>query len=198
MTISTARAENLSTQSARSTELVDMSKLSATERGRPVGRGVSANPGKTTVGRSGETSASSNAPQAQQLVAQRPTRTREQFEAWFNKPANQVKIAKLLLANKYGDPGTDGKMIGGLAYIASSGHYPKSIASVAGSLLKEVFQASAKLDAAKSTGNVTKINDAIYDFNAARSDAFTYFNKYVIKDPNPGLKLPGNPPLTET
>jgi hypothetical protein len=196
MTSNMVRAENLSAPSVRSTELVDMAKLSATERGRLVGRGGSANTVKTALYKSSETTASGNAAQGQQLVTQRPTRTREQFETWFNKPDNQVKIAKLLLANKYGDPGTDGKMIGGLAYIATSGNYPKSIASVAGSLLKEVFQASAKLDAAKSTGNTTKINDAIYDFNAARSDAFKYFNKYVIKDPNPGLKLPGNPPLT--
>jgi hypothetical protein len=197
MTINALRTENLSAQAVRSTERIDMSKLSAAETGRLGGRGGSANANavKTTLDKSGESTATGKP--AQQLVAQRPTRTREQFETWFNKSENQVKIAKMLLANNYGDPGPDGKMIGGLTYIGTSGYYPKSIASVAGSLLKEVFQASAKLDAAKSTGNKTKINDAIYDFNAARSDAFKYFNKYVIKDPNPGLKLPGNPPTTE-
>jgi hypothetical protein len=132
------------------------------------------------------------------LLAGRPTRTREQFETWFDKDQSVERVAAALNAGKYNDPtGVDTKMIAGLTYIGTSGNYPKSIASVALSLRSEVFVASAKVDKAKAAGNVTKINDAIYDLNAARSDAYKYFNKFVVVDPNPGVILPGNPPLTD-
>ena len=87
-------------------------------------------------------------------------------------------------------------MIAGLTYIGAGGNDPKSAASAALSLRSKVFQASARLDKATAEGNTKKIKDAKADFNTVRAGACKYFNKYVVKNSNPGLNIPGTVPQT--
>lgn len=131
------------------------------------------------------------------LLAGRTTRTREQFQAWIGNDANAAKVSAIMTAAKFTNRADlDSIMVAGLTYIGSSGNYPKSVASAALAMRSKVFQASAKLDKAKVEGDAAKVKSAGSDFNAVRADAYRYFNKYVVKDANPGLTLPGNVPRT--
>ena len=122
----------------------------------------------------------------------------EQFQSWIGNGAHAAKVDAVMTAAKFTNRGDiDSKMIAGLTYIGAGGNYPKSAASAALSLCSKVFQASARLDKATAEGNTTKIKDAKADFNTVRAGAYKYFNKYVVKDPNPRLNIFANVPRTD-